>query len=304
MMVTNSAFSEGVAYIDGSYVPLSEARIPILDRGFVRSDATYDVVHVWKGQFFRIDDHVDRFFRSMASLRLNLTLTRYEVIEILERCVALSGLRDSFVEMICTRGVPPEGSRDPRDCVNRFYAFAAPFVWIANEQQRAHGLKMFVSDVQRIPPTSIDPRIKNFHWLDLTLGIFQAYDQEATVPVLIDGGGNITEGPGFNVFSVRNGVLITPESGVFEGMTRRTVIELAHLLELPIEVRAVTVEEFLCSDEVFITSTAGGVMPVSVLNARPLGNGTPGPVSRRLEYEYWNRKESGWWATKIDYDAV
>jgi branched-chain amino acid aminotransferase len=304
MTVSNSAFTEGVAYIDGVYVPLSEARIPILDRGFVRSDATYDVVHVWKGQFFRIDDHVERFFRSMAGLRLELTLTYDEVIDILERCVALSGLRDSFVEMICTRGVPPKGSRDPRECVNRFYAFAAPFVWIANEHQRTQGLKMIVSDVQRIPPTSIDPCIKNFHWLDLTLGTFQAYDQEATVPVLVDGRGNITEGPGFNVFSVRNGRMATPNSGIFEGMTRRSVIELAHLLDLPMEIRAVSIEEFLCSDEVFITSTAGGVMPVSVLNARPLGDGTPGPLSRRLEYEYWTRKESGWWSTEVDYNAV
>jgi len=304
MTVSKSVFADGVAFIEGDYVPLSEARIPILDRGFVRSDATYDVVHVWKGMFFRLDDHVERFFQSADGLRLSPTFTQEQVKEILERCVALSGLQSSFVEMICTRGIPAHGSRDPRECVNRFYAFAAPFVWIANEQQREEGLQMIISDVQRIPPTSIDPRIKNFHWLDLTMGTFQAYDQQATVPVLVDGGTNVTEGPGFNVFSIIKGCVVTPAHGVFEGMTRRSVIELAKLLNLKVEVRTISVDEFQNSDEIFITSTAGGVMPVSSLNGIPVGSGEPGPISRTLEREYWKRKEAGWHTKAIDYNAV
>ncbi|WP_378941794.1 aminotransferase class IV [Mesorhizobium sp. ANAO-SY3R2] len=293
--------ADGIAFVDGSYVPLVEARIPLIDRGFVRSDATYDVTHVWNGCFFRLDDYIGRFHASMAGLRMSLPYSKAEIAEILTECVRRSGLRDAYVQMTCTRGVPPRGSRDPRLCENRFYAFAQPFVWIANDEQRRDGLKMVVSSVQRIPPEAVDPRIKNFHWLDLTMGIFEAYDRDATVAVLTDGAGNITEGAGFNVFIVRDGVLATPDRGVFEGMTRRTVIEMAKAMGLGCEVRAVSVAELHDADEVFITSTAGGVMPVTVVDGRIFGNGKPGALTSRINDVYWADQHAAGHVTEIDY---
>ncbi|MBN8939890.1 MAG: aminotransferase class IV [Rhizobiales bacterium] len=299
----SNPLSEGVAFIDGHYVPLGEARIPITDRGFVRSDATYDVVHVWKGRFFRLDDYVDRFYASMAGLRMTLPCSREDLIEILHQCVRRSGLQDAYVQMTCTRGVPPRGSRDPRLCQNRLYVFAQPFVWIANDEQRRDGLSLIIATPERIPPESVDPRIKNFHWLDLTMGIFEAYDRDAVVAVLPDRDGNITEGAGFNLFAVKNGRLLTPDRGVFEGMTRRTVIELAAELQLPVEVRPIATSELRDADEIFLTSTAGGIMPVTVLDGRSLGDGRPGPQSRRLHDLYWQRHEEGWLATPVNYGA-
>jgi branched-chain amino acid aminotransferase len=166
----NPDFSAGVAHVDGQYVALRDARIPLVDRGFVRSDATYDVAHVWQGRFFRLDDHIDRFLWSMGELRMSLPLSKKEMRHILEQCVALSGLRDAYVQMTCTRGVPPPGSRDPRECQNRFYAFSQPFVWIGTPAQQRAGLAMVISQVQRIASAAIDTRVKNFHWLDLTMG--------------------------------------------------------------------------------------------------------------------------------------
>jgi branched-chain amino acid aminotransferase len=278
--------------------------VPILDRGFVRSDATYDVAHVWKGTFFRLGDHIERFFASMRGLRMSLTYSHEEIASILVECVRLSGFRDAYVQMTCTRGVPPPGSRDPSACTNRFYAFAQPFVWIANEQQRTDGLSMVISSVQRIPPSSVDPRIKNFHWLDLTMGIFEAYDRGAIVSVLTDGAGRLTEGAGFNVFTVLNGVLSTPDSGVFEGMTRRTVIELTALLGLRCDVRPIPAAELTVADEIFITSTAGGIMPVTTIEGKPVGTGKVGELTRRIQREYWTRQEQGWLGTAIDYEAT
>ena len=291
----------GVAYVDGDYVPLSEARIPILDRGFVRSDATYDVVHVWKGSFFRLADHVDRFYQSMAGLRFNLRMTKQEVTGVLTECVRRSGLRDAYVQMTCTRGVPPKGTRDPSLCTNRFYAFAGPFVWIANDEQRRRGLRMVISSVQRIAPEAVDPRIKNFHWIDLTRGIFDAFDQNAEVGVLIDARGDITEGAGFNVFAVEGGKLMTPESGMFEGMTRRTVLDLCRDMGVACAVEPVSAARLAGADEIFITSTAGGIMPITVLDGRPVGQGTPGALTRRIHDLYWSKKEAGWLATPVDY---
>lgn len=292
----------GIAFVEGKYMPVAEATVPILDRGFVRSDATYDVAHVWKGRFFRLDDHIERFFASMRGLRMSLPYTHQEIADILIECVRRSGLRDSYVQMTCTRGLPPAGTRDPRLCKQRFYAFATPFVWIANDEQRENGMAMVTSSVQRIPPAAVDPRLKNFHWLDLTMGIFEAYDRDAIVAVLHDGQGNITEGAGFNVFTVKNGVLATPESGVFEGMTRRTVIELCEQLQLRCEARPVSAGELAQADEIFLTSTAGGIMPITTLDGSPVAGGKPGPITRRIHDLYWQRQEEGWLATPVPYE--
>lgn len=295
------AFADGVAYVDGAYVPLHDARIPILDRGFVRSDATYDVAHVWKGRFFRLDDHIDRFVASMSGLRMALPQSKRDIADICARCVSLSGLRDAYVQMTCTRGVPPRGSRDPRRCENKLYVFAQPFVWIANDEQRRDGVSMVISAVQRIPPESVDPRIKNFHWLDMTMGIFEAYDRDALVPVLVDRDGHVTEGPGFNVFAWTRGVLATPDRGVFEGITRRTVIELAREMPMPVEVRPVPIGDLRGADEIFLTSTAGGVVPVTRLDGKPVGIGTPGPVTRRMTELYWDRHRHEPFMTPVLY---
>lgn len=300
-MALGERFAEGVAFVDGDYVPVLEARIPLLDRGFIRSDATYDVTHVWRGYVFRLEDHLDRFERNVAALRLQLPYTRDRVRSILIECVRLSGLRDAFLQMTCTRGIAPRGARDPRLCENRFYAFAIPFVWIANEAQRAKGLHLHVSSIQRIPPASVDPRVKNFHWIDLTRGLFEAYDRGADIEVLVDDRGNLTEGPGFNIFVAIGGGLVTPAAGVFDGMTRRTVIELCCETGIPISEAELPADRLRTAAEVFITSTAGGIMPVTRIDGAPVADGLPGPLTRRLHDLYWSRKAEGWLGTPVDY---
>jgi branched-chain amino acid aminotransferase len=233
---------------------------------------------------------------------MSLPYSGEEIAEILEECVRRSGLRDAYVQMTCTRGVPPRGVRDPRLCQNRFYAFAQPFVWIANEEQRRDGLRMAISSVQRIPPEAVDPRIKNFHWLDLTMGIFEAYDRDAVVAVLVDRDGCVTEGAGFNVFAVHDGRLATPHRGVLEGVTRRTVIELAGDLAIPCDLRPLSADDLRDADEVFITSTAGGVMPVTVLDGRILSNGKPGAITSRIHDAYWRRHEEDGLSKAVDYE--
>ena len=300
--MTDPRFAEGTAFIDGEYVPVREARIPILDYGFLRSDATYDVAHVWKGYVFRLADHLDRFERNVAALRMRLPLSRDAVRGVLMECVRRSGLRDAFVHMTCTRGLPARGSRDPRKCENRFYAFAIPFVWIASEEQRARGLHLHISSIQRIPRASVDPTVKNFHWIDLTSGLFEAYDSGAEVEVLVDGEGNVTEGPGFNLFVASGGRLATPAAGVLDGMTRRTVFDLCRDINLGVDAENIPVERVRRGDEVFITSTAGGIMPVTKIDGVPLGDGKPGPLTKQLHDLYWSRKAAGWLGTAIDYD--
>lgn len=303
MMSESAQYQDGVAFVGGKYVPIAQAAIPITDWGFLRSDATYDVVTVWNGAFFRIDAHLERFMRSCQRWRLNPGLSPAQITRILARCVRLSGLRSSYVEMICTRGQPPWGSRDPRQAVNQFYAFAVPYVWLANEQQRADGLRIRISDVQRISPRSVDPKAKNYHWNDLTMGLLGALDAGADSVLLVDAAGNVVEGPGFNVFCVKDGVLATPDEGMLEGVSRRTVIEMSAALGLPMQARPVTADELRGADEVFLSTSGGGVLPVRQVDESTIGDGAPGAITRKLIETYWAWHTDPAYSLPIDYSV-
>ena len=294
-------FSQGAAWQRGRYLPIDQASIPLTDWGFLRSDATYDVVTVWDGAFFRLDAHLARFRRSCERFRLDPGLTDAQVTEILAGCVRRSGLRAAYVEMLCTRGQPPWGSRDPRQAVNQFHAFAVPYVWIANEEQRRRGLNVVVSTVQRIPPASVDPTAKNYHWNDMTMGLLAALDAGGDSVLLTDGAGNVVEGPGFNVFAVQHGRLVTPERGVLEGITRRTVIEIAQSQGIPVELRALAAGELRTADEAFLSTSGGGVLPVTRVDGRPVGSGQPGPLTQRLRDAYWAWHRDPRYATPVAY---
>ena len=277
----------GIAYIDGTFMPVGQAAIPILDWGVTRSDATYDVVGVWNGRFFRLDDHLDRFFRSMERLRLDPGLGRAEIAAILSRCVLDAGLDNAYVSMTCTRGRPPMGSRDPRLCVNRFYAFALPYVWIVSPEIQERGAHLWISKIARIPPDSVDPTIKNYHWLDLVQAQFEALDRGAELAVVGDGAGHVTEGHGFNIFAVSSGGLRTPRHGALQGITRETVIDICRELTIPCTEDHLSESFVRSADELFATSTAGGVMPITKLHDIPVGDGRPGPITRRIRERYW-----------------
>jgi branched-subunit amino acid aminotransferase/4-amino-4-deoxychorismate lyase len=300
-----SSATPGWAWIDGAYTPVAEARIPILDTGFVRSDATYDVVAVWKGKFFRLDDHLDRLQRGCEKLRLRLALTRADMREILIEVVRRSGLRDAYVEGIASRGVPAPDSRDPRRCIPRFYAYAIPYVWIVPPEQQDRGTSVVVAhDTLRTPPGAFDPTVKNFQWGDFMRALFEAYDRDSQLPLLTDGDGKVTEGPGFNIFAVVNGVLHTPARGVLQGITRRTVLEIAAELDLPAETDDVPVSALYGASELFLTSTAGGVMPVALLDGLRVGSTCPGPITRQIRARYWHWHDDSRFTTAIDYKPV
>jgi branched-chain amino acid aminotransferase len=293
-------FPPGVAYMDGRFCPISEAKISVLDWGFLRSDATYDVVHVWRRRFFRLDAHLDRFSRSVEKLRLSLPVDRAGLQEILIECVRRSGLDDAYVEMICTRGHAPGFGRDPRRAIHNFIAFAIPFGSIADAEQRARGLNIAIATVKRIPVESVDPTVKNYHWLDIVAGLFEAYDRGAENVVLTDLAGNVTEGAGFNIFTLEDGRVFTPDRGVLEGITRRTAIELCDELAMPVTVAPMPAERLSSAEEVFITSTAGGIMPVGRIDGQAVGDGKPGPFTTRLTKLYWAKHSEPAWTTAVD----
>ncbi len=303
-MTQPNPFADGAAYVDGEFTPVAEARIPLLDTGFLRSDTTYDVAHVWKGRFFRLDDHLDRFLAGAAKLRFDLPLGKAEIAAMLHRLVALAGLTDAYVNVTASRGPLPKGTRSPLACRNRIYAFAVPFSWIARPEEQNQGISMIVASPERIPMASFDQTVKNYMWGDLTASMIEAADRDAKVSMLLDRDGNVTEGPGFNVFAVKNGRLMTPDTGVLHGITRRTAIELAQGLNIEIRVAPLGVDLLRSAEEIFITSTAGGIIPVTVLDSEPVSDGAPGPVTMRLRELYWHAHQDPKYSVPVDYDGV
>lgn len=294
-------YPKGVAYMDGQYLDMSKAKLSILDYGFLHSDATYDVVHVWQGAFFRLDLYLERFFSGLEKIHMTMPYSKEEVAEILHNCVALSGHKNAYVEMICTRGNSPDFSRDPRDSINRFMAFAVPFGSVANQDQMKNGLHAIISSIVRIPPNSVDSKVKNYHWLDLVTGLYDAYEQGGETAILLDSEGNITEGPGFNVFCVKGETITTPEKGVLPGITRRTVFDLCDELHISCCATEVTPADLRNADEVFITSTAGGIMPITKIDHNVIGNGTTGPIFQLLKSAYWEKHKNSDWCLPIHY---
>lgn len=289
----------GIAYMNGAFVAMEEAKISVLDWGFLRSDATYDVVHVWNGRFFRLDAHLERFARSATKIHLKIPVSAKELAKILAECVSRSGHTDAYVEMIITRGVSPAFSRDPRDAENQLICFSIPFGWILKPQDHERGLAIAISDIRRIAPESVDPTVKNYHWLDLVMGLFEAYEKGAECVVLTDARGNVTEGSGFNVFTVRDRTIATPDHGILEGVTRKSAIELAGELGITVEERPVPAAEMVSADEAFATSTAGGIMPITRVNGTPVGGGKMGSLTGQLIDAYWAKHSDPAWSTAV-----
>ena len=137
----------------------------------------------------------------------------------------------------------------------------------------------------------------------MTSALFEAHDRDADQPVLLDGQGNVTEGPGFNLFAVTAGRLVTPDRGVLEGITRQSVFELCEELGVRCEARTLPAAELLDADEIFLATTAGGIMPASRIDGRILGNDRPGPLSSRLRELFWAKRRQGWHASPVEYGS-
>ncbi|MEM7254998.1 MAG: aminotransferase class IV [Pseudomonadota bacterium] len=295
----------GVGFIDGEYSPISELRLPVTDMGFQLSDMCYDAIHVWNGGFFRLEDHLDRWDRSIAERRYDtLDYDRNDVADVLAECVRRADLKHSMVTFVATRGTPIGGQKDLRTAKNRLIVWALPYYGVTSDEETANGCDIVIANTVRIPPDAVDPTVKNFGRLDFVQALFEAYDRNARYALLLDQEGHVTEGRGWNIFALLDGTLISPDDGVLEGITRRTVFELSQTLNLDARLGKIKADELRDADEVFITSTAGGIVPVKSVDGEPIGEGQPGPTTQRLTEMYWALHDDPQYMTPINYEAT
>ena len=292
--------TNGCVFIDGEYVSPEDARMSIFDMGFVWGDVVYDVTSTWAGWFFMLDEHLERFARSCAGFRLENPYSTSEMRRILGECVARTERDNCYVKIQLSRGIIHSEIRDPRLGAPAFVAYAIPYTWIWGEEKCRNGAALYLSSVERVSSRAIDARYKNYNRADFVQARFEAYDHGCDDALLVGADGSLTEGPGYNIFVVRNGAVATPAANVLEGITRRAVAELCDEEGIPFACRRVEPNELDVADELFASTTAGGVMPVVRLGDKPIGNGHAGLITGRIQSRYWQKRADGWYGTRVE----
>ena len=281
--------NERVAYVNGQIVPESEAVISIKDRGFLQGDAVFDTTRTFGGRIFRLDEHLDRFFHSLKYMRLEPDLTKEDfkrlTMEVLEANLPLiDGDDDYWVTQRVTRGVTVDGEVKPSIIIE-----CVPLPFKARAAYYRDGIPVVVPSVRRTPPESQSPRAKVHNYVNLVQASLEVESQNPNAwPILLDTNGNLSEGPGSNLFIVKDGIVMTPrEQFILSGISRRVAIELAQELGIEVQEADIDLYDAYTADEAFVTSTSFCICPVSSFNGSSVADGSvPGPVTDRLTRAY------------------
>lgn len=271
-------------HVDGHICLPQEARVSVFDRGFLYGDSVYETIGTVRGRLFALSDHLDRLARSAQ--RLSLRLPPRETIEraILET-VAAAGNAESRVRVMVTRGggkleLDPASADEPR-LVVIVQPLGGP-----TPEMYDRGVAVAIVSVTRNLPGAIDPAIKSGNYLNNVLALSEARQRPGVhEAILLSAAGSVAEGASSNVFAVAGGELRTPSLavGILDGITRGKVIALARAAGIPCrEVEFMSPDELRQADEAFLTSAARGVLPVTRIDEGPVGDGAPGPVTRRI----------------------
>jgi len=280
-----------VVWMNGQLMPENEARVPIRDRGFKYGDAVFDTTRTFGHKIFKLEEHLDRLYRSLNYLRIDPGVPRETLVEatemVAEQCLKAVGKdEDLWLTQRVTRGLDPaDRARWPDYPERTVIVEAAPLPLRQRSDLYRKGLKVITSSVRRTPPDSLSPRAKTHNYLNLILADLevQAQDPDA-LAVLLDANGNFAEGKGSNIFFVKDGAILTPrERYVLPGVSRQTAMDLASAAGLRLEEADLDMYDAYSSAESFITSTSFCICPVSSVNGVAIGDGNvPGPVTQRL----------------------
>ena len=289
--------AEPIIYIDGNFEPLSVARISPLDQGFLLGDGIFDVVSAWDSKIFLLDAHLDRFFDSMRAARLETRLSREQWVDAIIETTRRNKLSDASIRFILTRGVPDGVVADPRHIQPTEMIWAAPYIFLADEEKRSTGIRIMISSMRGFAPDTLDPRFKCLDRLNSQLIRLEALEAGYDDAVWLDGHGYVAEAAASNIFVVKNDEIFTPQTGILRGITRATVLELAERGGIPHRESQLTAFDLYSADEVFTCSTAGGPLPVREVSGRAIA--ATGPITERISELYWQMRAEGEHSTPI-----
>ena len=271
------------ASINGEIVPLEEARIPVLDNGFLFGDSVYEVLRTYGGRPFASGRHFRRMRASADRLGITVPVSDDELLGRIGALLARAGDIESYVRIIVTRGVG-DSSYDSRAITGPTVVMIQKELSLPPERHYSEGVRVCVVDTRRNHPRSLDPAIKSSNLLNNILALREARARGAEESVLSNLEGFIAEGASTNVFVVKDGALLTPRlsTGILGGITREVILELAESLEIPRRETALELGDLVGADEAFLSSTTREVMPIRQVDEALIADGRPGPFTRRI----------------------
>ena len=279
-----------LVWIDGKPVPAAEARVPVFDRGFLYGDSVYEVTRAFAGVAFALDDHLDRLERSAAAILMR-TPPRAAIEKAVVDTIVASQLDDAYVRIVVTRGAG-EIALDPAcaDTPRLIVIVRAPKP--PPPEAYRDGVEVAIVGRTRyapgVPTSTVDPQVKSGNYLGSVMAVAEARKRGAYEAILCDNVGRITEGSSSNFFIVRGGWVSTPplSVGLLEGITRRKVLQILAAEKIRSAEQALWPIDLHRADEAFLTSSVRGVVPIARADGEPIGDGKPGPITRRVMQAY------------------
>jgi branched-chain amino acid aminotransferase len=265
-------------YINGGYFPNNRAKVSVFDRGFLLGDGIFETIRVYSGKIFRLEEHLDRLFRSASGVRLSVPHTRNEFSGIISHVLKKNRIKNALIRITITRGEGQVGSILPSSVKPTVVISSRPF---AGYPAALYEKGIKIISVKKPHLSGLQSGIKSTSFQNNVLVKMQAQLEDADDAVVLDEHDYVMEGTTSNVFIVKKGRLITPSSGtgILEGITRRTVMELAGIRGIGIQETLLSYKDLYKADECFLTNTSFEIMPVVAVDKHFLASGHPGPLT-------------------------
>jgi len=280
---------KNLIFIDGEYYEDNDAKISVLDHGFLYGDGVFEGIRAYNGKVFKLQEHIDRLYDSAKAIILDIPLKKEEMIENILDCIRKNNLSNAYIRVIVTRGKGDLGM-GPSSCKR------ASIVIIAKEWGALYGnlyekgLNAVTVSIRRNSYEAMPPGIKSLNYLNNILAKIESEIKGGDEAIILDVNGNIAEGSGDNIFIIKNGIIYTPKTTTnLKGITRETIIKIAEeRLGYTVKEEFFSLFELYTADEVFITGTAAEVAPIVSVDGRIIGDGRPGRVTKQLIDEFKN----------------
>lgn len=274
----------GLVYIDGKFVPKEEAKVSVFDHAFLYGDAVFEGIRAYNGRVFRLEEHIDRLYDSARAIWLEIKIPKKEMMEIVAESCRKNNLKDAYIRLVVTRGVGDLGL-DPRKCHgNASIVCIADKIALYPEEFYEKGLKAITAATRRNYGEVLAPQVKSNNYLPNIMAKIEAITAGCLEAICMSREGFVTEGTGDNIFIVKDGTLKTPHPavGILKGVTRKAIMELAEQEGIPVEETFMNRFDVYTADEIFFTGTAAEVIPVVEVDSRKIGEGVPGPITKKL----------------------
>ncbi len=273
---------ELLVYLNGEFIPESQAKISVFDHGFLYGDGVFEGIRAYNGKVFKLYEHLDRLYDCARVIDLKIPVSKKEFAEIILETLRRNNLRDAYIRPIVTRGIGDLGL-DPRKCSNpNIIVITKPWGKLYGDLYEK-GLKAVTVTVRRNAIDSLPPNLKSLNYLNNILAKIEANAKGGDEAIFLDNNGYISEGSGDNIFIVKNGEIITPPTlNNLRGITRNVVIEIIREENIPFKETNIGIFDLYTADEVFVTGTAAEIAPVTMIDGREIGDGKPGKITKML----------------------